>query len=90
MTEVLSLLEEIAFGRMDNRLSEYLIQKFRTAEEGENVIYITHEQAAAAKDRCQTGPQHCGYNDGYLRDHDLLRIEIDPAGHLKESTLIFR
>lgn len=46
MTDVLTLLEEIAFGRMDRRISEYLIDRFRSSGEG-NVIHITHEQAAA-------------------------------------------
>ena len=47
LTDVLALLEEISFGRMDRRLADFLLRKF--AEEGGEgrVISITHEQIAA-------------------------------------------
>ncbi len=47
MTEVLTLLEEITFDRMENRLSEYLNNKFLNSDNRQSAIQITHEQIAA-------------------------------------------
>lgn len=47
MTEVLTLLEEISFGRMDRRLSEFLLRRFGEAGGNSGVLNMTHEQIAA-------------------------------------------
>lgn len=47
MTDVLTLLEEIAFGRMDQRLAEFLIRNFEQCTEEPKVVGMTHEQMAA-------------------------------------------
>ena len=46
MTEVLTLLEEISFGRMDRRLAEFLSKRLGEAH-GDGVLNMTHEQIAA-------------------------------------------
>lgn len=47
LADVLALLEEISFGRMDRRLADFLLRKF--AEQGGEggVLTMTHEQIAA-------------------------------------------
>ncbi len=47
MTEVLTLLEEISFGRMDRRLSEFLLRRLGEAGGNSGVLNMTHEQIAA-------------------------------------------
>lgn len=42
LTEVISLVEEIAFRRLDERVAEYLLNKRDTA----SVVYTTHQQIA--------------------------------------------
>lgn len=47
MTDVLTLLEEIAFGRMDQRLEEFLVRKFAQCTLEPKAIVMTHEEVAA-------------------------------------------
>lgn len=46
MTEVLTLLEEISFGRMDRRLADFLSRRFGEKGGDSGVIAMTHEQIA--------------------------------------------
>jgi len=46
LTDVLSLLEEITFNRLDQRLSEYLLKKFTNGKGEPRSIKTTHEQIA--------------------------------------------
>jgi len=46
LTNVLSLLEEITFNRVDQRLSEYLLKNFTNGKRESRSINTTHEQIA--------------------------------------------
>ncbi|MGB2693190.1 MAG: Crp/Fnr family transcriptional regulator [Thermodesulfobacteriota bacterium] len=46
LTDVLSLLEEITFNRVDHRLSEYLLKNFTNGKSELSSINRTHEQIA--------------------------------------------
>jgi len=46
LTNVLSLLEEITFNRVDQRLSEYLLKNFTNGKRESLFISTTHEQIA--------------------------------------------
>ena len=41
LAEVMALVEEIAFGRMDRRLMDYIVEK-----SGDNILAATHEKIA--------------------------------------------
>lgn len=47
MTEVMSLVEEIAFRRMDERLARRLLEMLQSAEAAKNGVEITHAEIAA-------------------------------------------
>jgi len=47
LTDVLALLEEISFGRMDRRLAEFLSKRFAESGGEGGVLTMTHEQIAA-------------------------------------------
>lgn len=47
MTDVLTLLGEITFGRMNRRLAEFLVEKFGEAGWNTGILHLTHEQIAA-------------------------------------------
>ncbi|MFI5324392.1 MAG: Crp/Fnr family transcriptional regulator, partial [Thermodesulfobacteriota bacterium] len=47
MTDVLTLLGEITFGRMGRRLAEFLVEKFGEAGWNNGILHLTHEQIAA-------------------------------------------
>lgn len=45
--EVLALVERIAFGKMDERLANFLLQRFQNQRRTSRVIRTTHEEIAA-------------------------------------------
>jgi len=47
MAGVIALVEEIAFQKMDQRLAEFLLQRFSGGEHATTVLNLTHEQIAA-------------------------------------------
>lgn len=46
MSDMMSLIEEITFGKMDNRIAHFLIEKFTGEGTFLRSIHITHEQIA--------------------------------------------
>lgn len=47
ITELMTLVSEITFGRLDRRLADYLLRHFTQADTDSQVLSITHEHIAA-------------------------------------------
>ena len=47
ITELMTLVSEITFGRLDKRLADYLLRNFTQADTDGQVLSITHEHIAA-------------------------------------------
>ena len=47
IVEVMMLVEEVAFRRMDRRVAAFLLQRFQDSDTGQPVITTTHEDIAA-------------------------------------------
>ena len=47
MASMMTLIEEVAFGKMDYRLAEFLVHNFANEGRPTTVLYRTHEQIAA-------------------------------------------
>ncbi len=47
IVEVMMLVEEVAFRRMDRRIAHFLLQRFRDLEVSQTAIETTHEEIAA-------------------------------------------